>query len=136
MVQHILSVAHKYQQIWTFCFRVSTTTYLSLAIRPKVNRHGNQVVNCSVRALIQHDGGQRQQRHQNQPGLDAAVESGAADELERPLVRETGEAEDEIYDLQNGDGFDGAVEVGGEEVPEDLGPEEAFDCSGDLVCEE
>lgn len=39
----------------------------------------------------------------------------------------------EIYDLQDGDGFHGAVKVGGEEVPEDFGPEETFEGGADLV---
>jgi hypothetical protein len=35
--------------------------------------------------------------------------------------------------LQDGDGLDGAVEVLGQEVPEDFGPEEAVEAGGDLV---
>lgn len=62
------------------------------------------------------------------------MEGRAANKLERPFVCQTGDAEDEIYGLENGNWLDGAVQVGGEEVPEDLGPEEAFECRGDLVC--
>ena len=39
----------------------------------------------------------------------------------------------EIDYLEDGDGFDGPVEVGGQEVPEDFGPEEAFESGSDLV---
>jgi len=35
--------------------------------------------------------------------------------------------------LQHGDGFDGSVEVLGEKVEEEFGPEEAFECGSDLV---
>ena len=37
--------------------------------------------------------------------------------------------------MEDRDGLDGAVEVLGREVPEDLGPEEAIDGGGDLVWE-
>jgi hypothetical protein len=43
-----------------------------------------------------------------------------------PFVGEGDDAEDEVYDLEDWDGFDGFVEVFGVEVPEDLGPEEAL----------
>ena len=35
--------------------------------------------------------------------------------------------------MEEGDGADGVVEVGGEEVPEEFGPEETFDAGEDLV---
>jgi hypothetical protein len=35
--------------------------------------------------------------------------------------------------LQNGEGFHSAVEVFGEKVPEDFGPEEGFEGSGYLI---
>ena len=34
-------------------------------------------------------------------------------ERQRPFPGEAQDAEEEIYDLEDGDGFDGAVEVGG-----------------------
>ena len=43
------------------------------------------------------------------------------------------EAEAEVEDLEDGDGTDEGVEVGGEEVPEQFGPEEGEDGGGDLV---
>jgi hypothetical protein len=61
------------------------------------------------------------------------VDSGAGDEFERPFVGEPNEAEQEVDDLENGEGLYSAIEVLGEEIPEDFGPEEAFDCGGDLV---
>ena len=35
--------------------------------------------------------------------------------------------------MEEGDGADGGVEVCGEEVPEEFGPEETFDAGEDLV---
>lgn len=35
--------------------------------------------------------------------------------------------------MEDGDGADGVVEIGGEEVPEEFGPEETFDAGDDLV---
>jgi hypothetical protein len=43
-----------------------------------------------------------------------------------PLVGQSDDAEYEIYGLKDGDWLDGAVEVLGEPVEEELGPEEAF----------
>ena len=40
---------------------------------------------------------------------------------------------DEVEDLEDRERFHGRVEVGGEEIPEDLGPEETFEGGGDLV---
>lgn len=55
------------------------------------------------------------------------MESRACEQRQRPFPSEGDDAEEEIDDLQNGDAAgDGAVEVLGEEVPEDLGPEETF----------
>jgi hypothetical protein len=63
MVQDIPSAMYNRQQIEPFYFITFIGfTYLSLAVRPKVNGHANQVVNGSVCALIEHHGGQRQQR--------------------------------------------------------------------------
>lgn len=52
---------------------------------------------------------------------------------ERPFPCEPQDAEQEIYYLQDGRWLDGAIEVLGEKVPEDFGPEEAFYGSGNLV---
>lgn len=53
--------------------------------------------------------------------------------LERPFPGEGDETEDEVDDLKGGKGLDGAVEVLCEKVPEDLGPEEAFDGGSYLI---
>jgi hypothetical protein len=49
---------------------------------------------------------------------------------ERPFVGEADEGDDDVEDLQDGDGFDGGVEVFGEEVEEKFGPEEGFEGAG------
>lgn len=50
-----------------------------------------------------------------------------------PFPEQADDAEDEIDDLENGSGFHRTVEVCGEKVPEDLGPEEAFYGRSDLI---
>jgi hypothetical protein len=35
--------------------------------------------------------------------------------------------------LEDGKGLDGRIEILSEEVPENLGPKEGLDCSGDLI---
>lgn len=57
----------------------------------------------------------------------------AGDEKEGPFPSKTDDAEEEVEDLQYRCGLDGAVEVLGQEVPEDFGPEETFEGGGDLV---
>jgi hypothetical protein len=50
----------------------------------------------------------------------------ARQRLERPLPCQCRYTQDQIDDLEDRDRFDGAVEVVGDEVPEDFGPDEAF----------
>jgi hypothetical protein len=47
-----------------------------------------------------------------------------------PFVGEADERDDDVEDLQDGDGFDGGVEVFGQEVEEEFGPEEGFEGAG------
>lgn len=61
------------------------------------------------------------------------MDGGAGDELQWPFVGQAHETENEVDDLKSGEGLDGAIEVLGEEVPEDLGPEEAFNGGSNLV---
>lgn len=61
------------------------------------------------------------------------MQTGACDEGEWPLVCDAEDSQEEVDDLEGWDGSDGGVEVLGEEVPEDLRPEEAFEGSGYLV---
>lgn len=51
---------------------------------------------------------------------------GPREVFERPFVRQRYDADDEIDDLEDGDGFHGEIKVLGEEVEKELGPEEAF----------
>lgn len=56
------------------------------------------------------------------------------DPFQRPLVGQSDEGEDEVEDLEDGYWFYGGVEVLGEEVEEELWPEEGFEGGCDLVC--
>lgn len=62
------------------------------------------------------------------------MDRGARNLLKRPLPSECEEAEEQVDGLEDGYRLDGAVEVLGEEVPEDLRPEEALESCGYLVC--
>lgn len=111
----------------------TTWTYLSLTVRPKVDAYADEKIDGRIGRLVEQDGHESAQRIHDQPGLDAAVYRSAGEELERPFPEQADDAEEEVEDLQDGRGFDGAVEVLGQEVPEDLGPEEAFERGGNLV---
>ena len=58
---------------------------------------------------------------------------GAGHILKRPFVGKSDDGQDQIDRLEDRDGFYGFVEVLGEEVEEDLGPEEAFERGRDMV---
>ena len=49
------------------------------------------------------------------------------EERERVLPRQAQQAEEQVQDLQDGDRAHAAVEVGGEEVEEEFGPEEGVE---------
>ena len=57
----------------------------------------------------------------------------SGEDWKRPFPAEAEKGEEEVYGLEEGDGADGGVEVGGEEVPEEFGPEETFDAGEELV---
>lgn len=109
-------------------------TYLAFAVCPEIHAETDEVVDGRVRRLVHEDGGEDGEREEDEAELERAVQAGAGDEAEGPLERQHAEAEEEVYDLQHGDGLYGAVEVLGGKVPEDFGPEEAFKGGGDLVC--
>lgn len=56
--------------------------------------------------------------------------------LERQLPCDAEDTEEEIDDLEDGYRLDSAIEVLGNEVPENLRPEEALYRGGDLVCQQ
>ena len=62
------------------------------------------------------------------------MEWGQGHEVKRPFHRKGKDAEHNIDDLQVREGLDKDVEIRGEDVPEDLGPEETLDTSTNLNC--
>lgn len=111
------------------------THLLCLRVRPRVRPHADAVVDGRVRGLVHQRRAQGRHRVHAEAGLDAAVQAGeGVDEgLERPLPGDGQQGEDQVDDLQGGEGLDGRVEGFGQEVPEDLRPEEAFERGGQLV---
>jgi len=61
------------------------------------------------------------------------MKGSAGDESQWPFPGEDNDTKEEVDDLEDGDRLYGSIEVLGEEIPEDLGPEETFHCSSDLV---
>jgi hypothetical protein len=61
------------------------------------------------------------------------VQCRSGHETKGPLKCEHKESEDKIDSLQHGNRFDGSIEGLGEEIPEDLRPEEAFNSSSNLI---
>ena len=83
--------------------------------------------------MVEQQRGEGGERVDDEAGLHGAVHGGAGHPRARPFPPQPEDAEQQVDDLQDGDGFHGAVQVGGEEVPEDFGPEEAFERGGDLI---
>lgn len=61
------------------------------------------------------------------------MQARTSEQRQGPFPGETNDTENYIEDLQDRNGLDGAIEVLGEEIPEDLGPEEAVEPSAYLV---
>jgi hypothetical protein len=61
------------------------------------------------------------------------VDRRSSDVFQWPFVGETDEADDKIDGLQDGVWLHGSIEVLGDPVEEELGPEEAFQCGSDLI---
>lgn len=61
------------------------------------------------------------------------MQTGAGEKGQWPFPGERDDAEEKVDDLEDWEGFYGRVEVLGEEVPEDFGPEEGFEGSCYLV---
>lgn len=110
------------------------STYLAFAESPEIRPHAHQVVQARIRGLVHEQAGERGQRQDGEAELDGSVDAGAGEQRQGPLQGDHGDAEDEVDDLEDGEGLDGDVERLGQEVPEDLGPDEALDGGADLVC--
>jgi hypothetical protein len=61
------------------------------------------------------------------------VQTSAGEQGQWPFPGERDNAEEQVDDLKDWEGFYGRVEVLGEEVPEDFGPEKGFEGSCYLV---
>lgn len=130
---YYLAVRVSHEKNGTKSKKEKKKTYLAFAIGPEIDAEADKVVDGRVRGLVHEDGGEDGEGQEDEAKLKGAVQAGAGDGGEGPLEGEHAEAEEEVDDLQDGDGLDGAVEVLGGKVEEDLGPEEAGDGGGDLV---
>lgn len=106
---------------------------LSLAVRPEVDYHADQVVEGGVGALVEESRGKGSPGENGQPDLDAPVHRGAGDEAGGPFPGQHDQAQHQVDGLQRWYGPDGAVEVGRYEIPKDLWPEVRLDGSRALV---
>lgn len=107
--------------------------YLAFAVGPEVSHHADDVVKTGVGALVDEERDESADGVDNQASFDGSVEARAGKETDGPLPGQTDKTHDDVDDLEYGKGLDGAVEILGQEVPEDLGPEEGFDSCGYLV---
>ena len=76
--------------------------------------------------MVEKKSSQRRQWVNDEPDFYASVHHCSSEKAERPFPGQAEETEEEIYDLEDGYWLDSTIEVFGEKVPEDLGPEEAF----------
>jgi hypothetical protein len=105
-------------------------THLALTVSPKIHPAPNKIIQRRVRRLVQQHSAQSAQRQPQQARHHAAVQVRTRHPSQRPLVGEAHERDDDVEDLQDGDGLDGGVEVFGQEVEEEFGPEEGFEGAG------
>ena len=101
-------------------------TNLSLAVCPKVHAQPNHLVDGSICPLVDERGSQGGKRENSQTGLETAVKAGSGNEAQWPLPSDEQESEQEVDDLQYRHRLDGGIKGFGEEIPEDLGPEETL----------
>ena len=85
-----------------------------------------------VRTLVNQSGRGGRHRYPHHAERDASVEWRRGHEFQRPLHRESEETKANVDDLQVRHRVDQDVEIIGEEVPENLGPEETLDTSANL----
>jgi hypothetical protein len=110
------------------------STYLAFAVCPEVGAHANNVIQSGIRALIYQERDESAQRVDDETCFNRPVQAGAREETQGPLPAQPDNAQDDVEDLESGDLGHSAVEVLGEEVPEDLGPEDGFNAGAYLVC--
>ena len=85
--------------------------HLSLAVGPEVDGDADHIVYRGVGALVQQDGDEHAERVDGQAGADAAVEGRAGDkQRQRPLPRQSQQAEQDVEYLQHGKRPHGAVQ--------------------------
>lgn len=71
--------------------KLQEEAHLALAKSPEIRKETDGIIKRRVGALVDERGGQGEEREEDQSGLDAAVDGGTGDELERVLV---GDGED------------------------------------------
>jgi hypothetical protein len=107
-------------------------TYLSLAIRPEIHHHAHDVIDGRIGTLVQQRRGQDGHWKDHQSSFNTTVDSGSSNKTKRPFPSKHDDTKDDVDYLKRGDGFDGSIEVLGEEIPEDLGPEDAVNTGYEL----
>jgi hypothetical protein len=111
-----------------------SSTYLAFNECPEVDPDADQIVQAGVGGLVLQQCRQCKQWVDDHPCLQTSMQprQHSCDWYQWPLQAKAHERKDEVEYLQYGEWFDCYIEIFGEDVPEDLGPEEAFDGSGEL----
>ena len=114
--------------------RSNQITDLALTKSPEIHSHADEIINARVRALVQQQRGETADGVDDKTRLDAAMHGSSRKPGERVFPCETQNAQEQVNDLQDGNRAHSTVEVGGQKVPEDFWPEEAFESSSNLIC--
>ena len=119
---------------WKDSLRLPGRTYFAVDVCSQIGTDADEIVQRRVRGLIHEDRDESAERVDDKTSLGGAVDGRASHPLERPFPSDGDDAQEEIEHLEDRYRLHGAVEVLGEKVPEDLGPEEALDGGSDLIC--
>lgn len=109
--------------------------YLAFRIGPEIYNDPSEIIQRRVGALIHEACRQSSEWIDDQSSLHAPVQAWQHlnQRCQRPLPATAQDSKQHVEDLQYWEWFDRSVEVFGEKVPEDLGPEEGRDASHDLI---
>ena len=117
---------------WVLSSKMTDASHLAFRKSPEVSGQCKNMITRRIGALVDQTCGSRSDGDPHQSEGNASVEWSLSHELERPLHRKREDSEHNVDDLQVWEGVNEDIEVAGEDVPEDLGPEEAFNTGTDL----
>jgi len=109
------------------------TNDFAFAVGPEVDSAAYEVIQSGIGGLVKENRRETGEWKPEEAQLQRSLNVCSGEQTKRKFVRETDEAHDEVDGLEYRYRLDGAVEVLGQKVEEDLGPEEAFYAGCDLI---